>query len=485
MEDGAALFEVGSGTYAFESDDVRGFIGTAADEAVALQDAATGLVESGAVDRTVENQVVAAVDHVVRATGEGWQHYTAGNTRAAVEALANAQARTTRLRQLIERWTVAGSIAEAGAETLTAGLLRIDAALAGASARLHGVTAALGVPSVELIPGWTVQIEAVLDNHGDVPVLDPAISLDLPSGWSATPAASAGPVAPGESAVLPLMVLVGDDQAITEGLVLTGAVTYRRGDATTTVPVEAVVDVVSPVEIVSVTADPPLLDLPGDATTVTVRLRNRRADAPLPGAVTFTAPSGWSVAPDAVPYQLAGGDEDAVSVTVTSPEDAEALVGVVDVAALYGEDGKPGDSAKVRISSALKSWTFETDGDTEGWAPWSQLGGFTVADGALTATSTGGDPHMAYGPLSLDVSAGAHAEITMSASTASEGQIFWGTANQPGLSESRSTRFSVNAGGPHVYLVEIPPQDSPLTLFRLDPLTEQGTIRIESIRLVR
>ena len=94
---------------------------------------------------------------------------------------------------------------------------------------------------------------------------------------------------------------------------------------------------------------------------------------------------------------------------------------------------------------------------------------------------------MAYGPGpdSFDATEGAYLEITMTSSTDSEGQLFWGTEASPGPSEGSSKRFGVEAGGKHVYLVPIPSLNSPLTMLRLDPLNGQGDIQIDSIRLIR
>ncbi len=73
----------------------------------------------------------------------------------------------------------------------------------------------------------------------------------------------------------------------------------------------------------------------------------------------------------------------------------------------------------------------------------------------------------------------------MASSIDGEGQLFWGTESAPGPSEGSSVRFGVQAGGEHVYLVPIPALDSPLTMLRLDPLSSQGDLEINSIRLIR
>lgn len=76
-------------------------------------------------------------------------------------------------------------------------------------------------------------------------------------------------------------------------------------------------------------------------------------------------------------------------------------------------------------------------------------------------------------------------QIVMTSSTATEAQLFWGTAAPPGAAEGRSIRFKVEADGPHVYRMNVPPQESPLTTLRFDPLTMVGDVRIESIRVLR
>jgi hypothetical protein len=293
-------------------------------------------------------------------------------------------------------------------------------------------------------------------------------------------------VEPGESAVLPLTVTVGADETIATAVAIAGAVTFHRAQATITVPVSAIVDVVSPVEIVSTVADPEVLEQPGDSAAVTVTIRNRRVDAPLTGAVEFTAPDDWGLDPGAVAFNLAAGAEASVKTSVTPPSDANLPVGSVKVAAVYGDTKTVGDRSEVRITSLMKAWNFDTAADTEGWKATNQLSGFTVADGALKATSTGGDPNMGFtGPMSLDASSGAVVEITMTTSTTSEAKLFWGTVDEPGPAEARSGAFTVDAGGSKTYRVTIPPQSSPLATLRFDPLNSVGDVQIDSIRVLR
>ena len=486
MQEGAAVFEVGSGDYAFESDDVRGYIGLAAARSLDVQDTAADVAGSAATTEVPHTRLPVEASQLVRTLEQAWRAYLAGDTGSAADALASAQARADRLRGLVDEWASDGAIGDIDADALATSLTQVESAMSEAGRRLHDVSASLVQGDEPAVPGSTLRVVGRLENEGQRSVRDVTLDLDLPEGWTADPVTVTGEVAPGESTQVPIDVHVAAGQPLGEGLELAGDMSYRRGAATTTVPVRVLVDVVSPVQIESMRAEPSLLEQPGDSTVVTVSLLNRRLDAPLNGHLTFDVPSGWDVSPQTAAYAASAGEETSVQVTVTSPTDATRLAGIVSVDAFYEAGPAAGDRAEMRVSSALKRWEFNTAGDSEGWIPQSQLTGFTVSDGALHATSTGGDPHTTYGPgtASFDATDGAYLEVTMASSTASEGQLFWGTEASPGPSEGRSTRFGV-ADGQHVYLVPIPALDSPLTMLRLDPLNGHADIHIDSIRLIR
>ncbi|HET6671865.1 MAG TPA: family 78 glycoside hydrolase catalytic domain [Agromyces sp.] len=485
MQDGAAVFEVGSGNYAFESDDIRGHIGHAADEAEAFRSDVEALVASGDVDRAVSGRLLTQATVLARAVESSRDHIVAGTTPAGVDAARKALDKATKLRASLETWAADGSVTATDAAALMSSIQRLDAVLSVTITLLLGVTASLTFPEMDVVPGSKAVVEATIENTGDLPLTDPTLTLELPEGWSAEPGAMPQVVEPGTSAVLPMTVSVGADEANAADVAIDGTVTYRRGQATVTIPMSTLVNVVSPVEIVSVAADPEVLKEAGDSTAVTVTIRNRRTEAPLTGLLAFTAPDGWSLDPATVPYELAAGAEADVTTSVTTPSGLGTPVGTVEAVASYGDAETPGDRAEVRITSELRSWDFETAGDAEGWEPGNQIIGFTVADGVLRATSTGGDPTLDFrGPMSLDASAGVTVEITMTSSISTEAQLFWGTVQQPGPAEGRSIRFDVTADGSHVYRMIIPPQGSLLDNFRFDPLTAPGDVRIERIRVL-
>jgi hypothetical protein len=484
MEDGAAVYKVGSGSYTFESDDVRGHLAAAVDAAEAFQDQVAELAESGALTGRVRDELVEWSAELVAATGLARTHYSARREQAATATGAAAQARVVRLQGFLRELVADGSLAQGDADPLFDRLDDVGTELSAAAVGLHGVAVSLVPSSSAVLPGSTVRFDALIENGGMSVLHDPEVVLDLPEGWSAAPAGSyPKSIGAGETATLPLDVSVPAGQPLAESLPLAGAVHYRRGPATVSAPVRAIVDVASPVEIVAVEATPRVLERPGDTITVAVAIRNR-LNAPLAGVVTMSVPDGWAVDPRTTPYQLGPGEQETVTAQVSSPSDVAAPAADIGVTTTYGD--LFGATATVRVTSALVTWTFDTDGDPEGWRPANHLSEFVVAGGSLRTTSTGGDPYMIYGrSLSLDVTEGASVELTMVSSTASDAQIFWGTEEQPFFSEGKSTKFSVQAGGPHTYVIPIPPQTSRVTMLRIDPLTVEGEVRIDTVRVVR
>jgi alpha-L-rhamnosidase len=214
---------------------------------------------------------------------------------------------------------------------------------------------------------------------------------------------------------------------------------------------------------------------------VTATVANRSSVA-VAGTVRAAVPAGWTVEPAERELELGPGERRELTFAVGSPPERAAAD--VEVELRYGDN--VGDTGSVRISYALASWSFDADGDAEGWAPGNHLSDFTVAGGVLATTSLGGDPYMTGpGGLEIDASGGATVAVTMEVPADGEAQVFWTTAAEPAFSEGKSAKFGVAAGGMRTYLVPVPAFDGTLTGLRLDPLAGEGDIRIDSIRILR
>jgi hypothetical protein len=193
----------------------------------------------------------------------------------------------------------------------------VRARLSRVSAALVGAVASVTVAAGDAVPGDVVRVQAKLENKGDAPLTGVRVGLSAPGGWTVTPVgpAPATSVKPGGAVTAAYDVRVGAGQ--TPGAAaLSGTVSYQRRTGTATLPIGAAVTVGPQVEIVSLTPGPDSV-APGGTTSVGVLLRNR-STLPAKGALTVTAPDGWSTGP-AQAYDVAAGQERTIAVPVTAP----------------------------------------------------------------------------------------------------------------------------------------------------------------------
>ena len=345
----------------------------------------------------------------------------------------------------------------------------------------EGANVKLTAEETEIHPGDHVQFEAVFENTSDDDIHDLNMSLTAPDGWEMTAETSPSTevVKPGETFTAQFNAVVSKQQELTNSLTIEGEAVYHKFGEAVTLPLSMTAKVTSPIRIQETQADPVE---PGEETTLHVTVKNN-AQQSFAGNITVEAPADWTVEPATQPYELDPGTEETLAFTVAVPEDA-VRGAELRVSATYEDYTADETTTSVRLPGV--SWEFDTDGDAQGWHPENQLTEFTVSDGVLTTQSTGGDPFMVQQePLSLDASHGAVIQLTMKTSVSSGGQIFWGTEASPHFSEDKSVRFEVKSGDFNVYQVSIPPQDSPITTLRIDPLTQEGNITIKSIHLFR
>jgi alpha-L-rhamnosidase len=314
----SAVFTVGAGTYRFAVDTVRGDLGEARVAAAKLPQATPSAraltLATGAADRGYGVVSPAA---------------TATTVHVALAAAAD-----------LDRWI--------GADQRPV-LAGVRTRLSRVSAALVGAVAALNVQARDLLPGAVVRVTATLQNRGDVPLTDVRIALPAPAGWTVTPVAPAPAtsVRPGGTATALYDVRVGADQR--PGTAdLAGTVGYRRPIGAATLPISATLTITPAVGITGVTPGRDSV-APGDATFVSVTLRNR-STVPARGDLTVTGPSGWSLGP-AQPYDLASGQERTVTVPVTAP--LTVTEGAATLTAATGAGAAERATAEVRVVLAV------------------------------------------------------------------------------------------------------------------------------------
>jgi len=273
MEDGEAVYELGSGEYSFAIDRVLGHLGDAGE-------AARDLPEPDRRDLS---------SRIARAA---FWHLRGDDDRAVSE--------------------VHGALEEAAERELD----EVARHLSLASAELLGAEASVVVPDGEHVPGDVLRVRVVLTNEGERRLDDVRSTLAPPAGWTVAPAGQhATSVAPGGSVAHEYDVRVAADAEPGVGE-LTGTLGYRYEDGRATLPVRGDVDVLPAVALSSVEAAPAEAG-PGEQATVRAVLRNR-TDLTRTGTVALELPAGWE-APEPAPYELPPGGELTVETPVTVP----------------------------------------------------------------------------------------------------------------------------------------------------------------------
>jgi alpha-L-rhamnosidase len=275
MEDGAAVYALGSGEYSFAIDRVLGHLGDA-DEAAGGR-------------RDLQARIARAVSSHLR-----------GDDRQAVAEVHRAL------------------------EIAPADVARH---LSAASAELLGAAASLVVPDGEHAPGDVVRVRVVLSNAGSRRLDDVRSTLEAPTDWTVAPVGThAAWVPPGGSTAHAYDVSIPADAEPGE-VTLTGTIGY--GPAT--LPVRAGVRVLPAVALASVEAVPGEAG-PGERAVIRTVLRNR-TDLPRAGSLALELPAGWP-APEPAPYELPPGGELTVETPVTVP--LAVTEGAATIAAVTG-----------------------------------------------------------------------------------------------------------------------------------------------------
>jgi len=137
----------------------------------------------------------------------------------------------------------------------------------------------------------------------------------------------------------------------------------------------------------------------------------------------------------------------------------------------------------------IPEWTFDTDGDVEGWFLENHLELTGVSGSLLTMQSTGDDPYMVSPGVEFPASQYSTLNITMSVSggdLAALGQVFFTTDTDAALDENKSLVFDVLASGEFkTYELDMSASSGwqgIIQQIRLDPADAAGlTIEIDSI----
>ncbi|TSA33687.1 MAG: hypothetical protein D4R65_07350 [Verrucomicrobiaceae bacterium] len=146
--------------------------------------------------------------------------------------------------------------------------------------------------------------------------------------------------------------------------------------------------------------------------------------------------------------------------------------------------------------AAATEWTFNTDGDYQGWTFNQELAGSIVKDGALTGVTSGKDPFFAKPSLSLAASEVSSVTVRMKIQTADgqpvndpgKAQLFWTTVTEPDCTEEASIPIKLIGDGEwHDYTIDVAGNENwrgTVTMLRLDPCSRIDVqVSVASVQL--
>lgn len=142
-----------------------------------------------------------------------------------------------------------------------------------------------------------------------------------------------------------------------------------------------------------------------------------------------------------------------------------------------------------RSEDSVKSWEFDTAGDSEGWTALRPVDSLSVAGGSLTATFNNTDPGIVSGDhLGIKAEDAPYLKIRMKNNANDiEGRVFFTTELDGDWNETKAMGFYVNPqdDGYTDYYVEMWRNKSwtgNIRQIRIDPVSALGTVDIDYVR---
>ncbi|WP_262851235.1 family 78 glycoside hydrolase catalytic domain [Mumia quercus] len=314
-KDGVAVYEVGSGDYAFGIDRALGELGEAAADVDVLAGQIDALATKGILTTLLKRHLQNEVATLDRQVEQARAARAAGDRDGAAARTHQALATVSALERWVDLQRVLRLVDKPTAEALKATLAKIDRHLSVASGVIVGAVAKAEPQGTVHLAGESVRVAVTLENSGSKTLPDVRSTLTSASGWSVkSVGARPGSVGAGKTVTHLYDVTVPDGTPVgTE--TLSGTVSYRQSWGTATLPVAADV-VVSPTLTLDSAAVAPGSATAGDEVTVTAVVRNHSTRT-ASGALTVSGPGLPASAP--VAYSVPAGGTAEVPVSVVVP----------------------------------------------------------------------------------------------------------------------------------------------------------------------
>lgn len=350
MENGNAVYTIGSGEYQFTVDPLIGKLGAALDETEKLIDHAAGLSETGELTAELTQYLNDHAEELVHRLEASIASYLQDEDELLNEQVHSSLEAANGLQNWILEQKTAGRMSAGAADALSRFVSAAAEALSMISAEMLGIKLSIAPSQETVLPGDDFTVEATIANDGDISIRDVSYSVQKPEGWAAEPigSAAAAEIKPGESFTARYRLTVSEDQSLMNAMSIAGTVNYAKDGAVASVPLKTSIVVVSPISITAMSAAPGSLE-PGDPTMISVTVHNK-GSVSAQGQVHLQIPDQWEAGLISRQYSLEAGEEKTLSFKAYSPLEATAKAVELHAVAFYNGDEADQASATVKLS---------------------------------------------------------------------------------------------------------------------------------------
>ncbi|MGH1564200.1 family 78 glycoside hydrolase catalytic domain [Mumia sp. DW29H23] len=383
FDDGHAVYEVGSGDYAFGIDRALGELGEAAVDVDTLAAQVDALATKGRLTSLLKRHLQSEVATLDRQVELARAARAAGDRDAAVARTHQALATVSALELWVDLQRVLRLVDKPTAEGLKATLARIDAHLSAASGVIVGAVAKAEPQGTIHLAGDTVRVAVTLENSGTATLPNVTSTLRSTSGWTVEPVGTRSSSVGGGKTLTHLYDVTVPQGTPVGTEALSGTVSYRQSWGVATLPVAADV-VVSPTLTLDSASVAPATATAGDEVTVTTVVRNHSTRS-ASGALTVSGPSG-TLTPEPTAYTVPAGATAEVPVRVTVP--LTVVAGAVPLTVSTGDTDAEKTATSVAVTLATPP-TGAVDHVDVGLAASEQAHGLTASQYSGTNVEAG------------------------------------------------------------------------------------------------
>ncbi|MGO4184271.1 family 78 glycoside hydrolase catalytic domain [Paenibacillus sp. TAF43_2] len=353
MEEGNAVFTVGSGDYQFVVDPIIGDLGSALDEADKFQNEVISYSNNGELTSEQTQALSSKGEALASRIEASIEAYKAGDDALFIEQVHHALYETDGLQQWLQEQSDTGSINDAIVKKLANLISNATTFLSAISNEKLGIKWLISPSEVSVLPGNTFTVEVKATNDGDASINDVRYTLQKPEGWEVTSIGDnqTSVIKPGETFAAAFRVKVSEQQQPTSLFNIVGSGSYKINDATVEVPLKTTIKIDSPIIIKALKAEPATIE-PSGTSTVNTTIQNKGSFS-VEGSIELSAPLNWTVSPARQAYSLEAGEEKNISFEVKSPLLAvETAAELRAIASFHGaEAAKSSTTIQVRYKN--------------------------------------------------------------------------------------------------------------------------------------